>query len=305
MKIGLVVLAILFLTSSAFGEETVGPPDKEPRLDNAMSNPFLENVKEALASEGESLPQEDQELLLQDSESIKGLSDKEKESINIITRALFKNFFDNVKNGNYYYTPSKIKEYYNEAPEERLGGIAEGIFYRLFVAYYTLKIKILERGKLIGDDIVKMVILDEIVSGVEMDLAAAFFPTPGPANLSPTMRLVFIKLQLENYAPDITFEEIFEVIIPCSKCKAKLKLYAHKGITRGFCPNCKQRFIFNPIETLQLKVVADMCEIWKSRRELIDKNAEAIWNRERDTLEREMGDSGFDQYMQSKREIKK
>ncbi|MFZ2938551.1 MAG: hypothetical protein WA066_07635, partial [Candidatus Omnitrophota bacterium] len=61
---------------------------------------------------------------------------------------------------------------------------------------------------------------------------------------------------------------------------------------------CKQSFVFNPIETLQLKVVADMCEIWENRRDLIDKSAETIWNQERDALEREMRESGFDQYMQ-------
>jgi len=62
-----------------------------------MNNPFLENLKEALDSEGKSLSQEDQELLLRDSESTEGLSDKEKESINIITHSLFKSFFNNTK----------------------------------------------------------------------------------------------------------------------------------------------------------------------------------------------------------------
>src|SRR3989338_2772353 len=192
------------------------------------------------------------------------------------------------KNGNYYCSPAKIKEYYHENPEERLGGIGEGMLYRLFVTYYTFKIKILDWGKLVGDDIVKMVFLDEIVRGVETELAACFFPTPGPVNFSPIMRLVSIKAKLENYAPGITFDEIFEVIVPCGECKTRLRLYAHKDVGRVTCPNCKQSFVFNPIERLQLKVVADMCEIWRNRRDLLDKNAETIWNEERDALEREM-----------------
>jgi len=118
---------------------------------------------------------------------------------------------------------------------------------------------------------------------------------PGPVNFSPLMRLVSIKAKLENYAPAITFDEIFEVIIPCDECKVKLRLYAHKGLGRVTCPNCKQSFVFNPIETLQLKVVADMCEIWRNNRELLDKNYKTIWNQERDVLEREMRESGFDQ----------
>lgn len=263
-----------------------------------MNNPFLETVKEAVASEGKSLSQEGQKLLLRDSESTVALSDNEKEILSFVNDLLFRNFFSNVKAGHYYCDPAKINEYHNEGPESRLGGVKEGMLYQLFVAYFTLRIKILDWGKLIGDDIVKRVFLDEIVCGVETELAACFFPTPGPANISPMMRLVFIKTKLENYAPDITFDEIFEIIIPCGKCKAKLRLYAHKGAGRVTCPNCKQSFVFNPIERLQLKVVADMCEIWRNRRELLDKNYKTIWNQERDTIEREIRESGLDQYMQ-------
>ncbi len=263
-----------------------------------MDNPFLETVKEALNGEGEFLSQEDLDLLLRDPESIDELSDKEKESINVITRSLFKSFFNNAKNGQYYSHPNKIKEYYNEVPEKRLGGITEGMLYRLFVTYYTFKIKILDWGKLIDNDIAKIVFLDEIIRGVESELASCFFPTPGPVNFSPLMRLVSIKSKLENYAQGITFEEIFEIIIPCGKCKTKLRLFAHKGLGKITCPNCKQSFIFNSIETLQLKVVEDICEIWKNRRELLNRNAEEIWNQERDVLSREMREFGFDQYMQ-------
>lgn len=263
-----------------------------------MNNPFLEIVKEALKSEGKALSQEDQKLLLRDSELTVDLSDNEKEVLSFVSELLFRNFFNNVKAGYYYCDPAKIKEYHHESPEDRLGGIKEGMLYQLFVAYYTLKIKILDWGKQIGDNIVNTVLLDEIVRGVETELAACFFPTPGPVNFSPMMRLVSIKSKLENYASSITFDEIFEVRIPCGKCKAKLRLYAYKGLGRVICPNCKQSFVFNPIETLQLKVVADMCEIWKNRRDLLDKSAETIWNQERDALERERRESGFDQYMQ-------
>jgi len=263
-----------------------------------MNNPFLEIVKEALANEGKSLSQEDQELLLRESESKTALTDNEKKVLSFINILLFRNFFSNVKAGHYYCNPAKINEYYNESPESRLGGVKEGMLYQLFVAYYTLRIKILDWGKLIDDNIVKMVFLDEIVRGVETELSACFFPTPGPVNFSPMMRLVSIKARLENYAPGITFDEIFEVIIPCGKCKVKLRLYAHKGTGKVTCPNCKQSFVFNPVDRLQLKVVADMCEIWRNRRELLDKNYKTIWNQERDVLEREMREFGFDQYIQ-------
>jgi len=262
-----------------------------------MNSPFLEIVQKVLTGEGKSLSQEDQKLLLRDSESTVALSINEKEVLSFVNELLFRNFFDNVKAGHYYCDLAKINEYHDESQENRLGGIKEGMLYQLFVTYYTFKIKILDWGKQIGDDTVKKVFLDEIVSGIETELAACFFPTPGSVNFSPMMRLVSIKSKLENYAPGIIFDEIFEVIIPCSKCKAKLRLYAYKGLGRATCPNCKQSFVFNPMETLQLKVVADMCEIWKNRRDLLDKNAETIWNEERDALEREMRESGFDQYM--------
>ncbi|MFH1875900.1 MAG: hypothetical protein ABH865_03335 [Candidatus Omnitrophota bacterium] len=253
-----------------------------------MNTPFLETVKEALASEEKSLLQENQELLLRDSESTVVLSVNEKEVLSFVNELLFRHFFSNVKAGHYYCDPAKINEYFHESSQNRLGGIKEGMLYQLFLTYYTFKIKILDWGKQIGDGIVKKVFLDEIVNGIETELAACFFPTPGPVNFSPMMRLVSIKSKLENYAPGITFDEIFEVIIPCGKCKAKLRLYAHKGLGRVTCPNCKQSFVFNPIETLQLKIVADMCEIWKNRRDLLDKSAETIWSQERDVLEKEI-----------------
>ena len=263
-----------------------------------MNNPFLDIVKEALATEGESLSQEEQKLLLRDSESTAALSNNEKEFLSSVNDLLLRNFFNNVKSGLYYCDPAKINDFHHESPENRLGGVKEGMLYQLFVAYYTLKIKILDWGKLIGDHVVKMVFLDEIVRGVETELVACFFPTPGQVNFSPMMRFVSIKSKLENYAQNITFDEIFELIIPCGKCRAKLRLYAYKGLGRVTCLNCKQSFVFNPVETLQLKVVADMCEIWKNRRDLLDKNAETIWNQEKDVLEREMRESSFDQYMQ-------
>ena len=253
-----------------------------------MRNPFLENIEEALNSEGKSLSQEHLELLLRQSESITALRDNEKKVLSFINDLLFRNFFNNIKTGHYYCDPSKIKEYYHINPEDRLlGGINEGMFYRLFVAYFTLKIKILEWGKLVGDDIVKLVLLDEIVRGIETELAAAFFPTPGPAVHSPLMRLVSIKVKLEKYAPNITFDEIFEIIIPCSRCKTKIKLYSHKGSIKISCPGCKIDLIFNP-DVLQSKVVTDMCEIWKNRKDLFDKNAGIIWDEEKTDLEREM-----------------
>lgn len=263
-----------------------------------MDNPFLETLKEALASEGKTLSQEDRKLLLRDSESTVALSDNEKEILSFVNGLLFRNFFSNVKAGHYYCDPARINEYHNESPESRLGGVKEGMLYQLFVAYHTLKIKILDWGKLIGDDIVKMAFLDEIVRGVETELAACFFPTIGSANFSPMMRLVSIKSKLENYAPDITFDETFEVIILCGKCRVKLRLCAYKGLGKVTCPNCKHSFVFNPIETLKLKVVADICEIWKNRRELLDKSYKAIWEQEKDALEREMRESGFNKYMQ-------
>ncbi len=263
-----------------------------------MNNPFLDIVKEAFINEGKSLSQEDQKLLLRDSESTLAWNDNENEVLSLVNKLLFRYFFSNVKAGHYYCNPARIEEYHHESQENWLGGIKEGMLYQLFVTYYTFKIKILDWGKQIGDGIVKKVFLDEIVRGIETELAACFFPTPGPVNFSPMMRLLSIKSILENYAPDITFDEILEVIIPCGKCKAKLRLYAQKGLGRVTCPNCKQSFIFNPIESLQLKVVVDMCEIWKNRKDLLDKSAETIWNQERDALERERREFGFDQYMQ-------
>ena len=125
--------------------------------------------------------------------------------------ALFRQFFIKVKTGGKYCPVEKIKKDYGQSPEERIG-IAVGGYYRLFVAYWTLKAKLEEN---IQNNISKygyghVYYIDSLLTYVESSLAGAFFPTPGPTNIPETLRRQGIQDLLNAVAPTMTIKELFE-----------------------------------------------------------------------------------------------
>ena len=68
----------------------------------------------------------------------------EEEEITVQTiEALHRQFFKKVKTGGQYCSVEKIKEHFGQTPKERIG-ISSGGYYHLFVAYWTLNIKLEE-----------------------------------------------------------------------------------------------------------------------------------------------------------------
>jgi len=136
----------------------------------------------------------------------------EEEQIMIQTiEALHRQFFKKVKTGGQYCPVENIKKYFGQTPKERIG-ISSGGYYRLFVAYWTLNITLEETRK---SNISKhgygnVYYIDSLLRFVESNLAGAFFPTPGPNQMSESLRRQGIQELLDTFAPTMTIKELFE-----------------------------------------------------------------------------------------------
>ena len=125
--------------------------------------------------------------------------------------ALHHQFFKKVKTGGQYCPPEKIKKYYGQSPKDRIG-ISSGGYYRLFVAYWTLKIRLEEsRERNVSRyGYGKVYYVDSLLGFVESNLAGAFFPTPGPIQIPESTRRQAIQDLLDMYAPSMTINELYE-----------------------------------------------------------------------------------------------
>lgn len=116
--------------------------------------------------------------------------DAEEEQIQIKTiEALYRQFFKKVKTGGQYSPIEKIKKYYGKNPQERIG-ISSGGYYRLFVTYWTLQVKLKENS---DSNVSKygygnVYYIDSLLRLVESNLAGGFFPSPGPIQMPEASR---------------------------------------------------------------------------------------------------------------------
>ncbi len=124
---------------------------------------------------------------------------------------MFSQFFRKVKIGGRYCPVDKIKKNFGESPEERIG-ISSGGYYRLFVAYWTLKSKLKEYHEInLGTyGYANIYYLDSIVTVVEHTVGGAFFPTPGPMDMPISMRRQEIEEMLKLFAPSMRIGELYE-----------------------------------------------------------------------------------------------
>jgi hypothetical protein len=136
----------------------------------------------------------------------------EEEQIMIKTiKALHRQFFKKVKTGQSYCPIERITKEFDQTPEERIG-ISSGGYYRLFVAYWTFNIKLEENRQI---NILKhgygnVYYIDSFLRSVEIKMAGAFFPTPGPNEIPENLRRQGIQELLNMFAPTMTIKELYE-----------------------------------------------------------------------------------------------
>jgi hypothetical protein len=125
--------------------------------------------------------------------------------------ALFREFFIKVKKGDRYCPVEEIKKLHGQSPEERIG-ISSGGYYRLFIAYWTLntKLRTYQDSNISQHGYANIYCIDTIFSFLESNLAGAFFPTPGPSQISEFQRRQGIQEMLKAFAPNMTIKELYE-----------------------------------------------------------------------------------------------
>jgi len=136
----------------------------------------------------------------------------EEERIMVKTiEAFYRQFFKKVKTGAQYCPIEKIKKHYNQTPQERIG-ISSGGYYRLFVAYWTLKAKLEEnrQSNISKHGYGNVYYVDSLLRIVESNLAGAFFPTPGAVEIPEAERRQGIQQLLNTFAPTMTIKELYE-----------------------------------------------------------------------------------------------
>jgi len=136
----------------------------------------------------------------------------EEEQIIIQTiEALYCQFFKKVKEGRQYCPVEKIKEHYSLSPEQRIG-ISAGGYYRLFVAYRTLNIKLKEdrQNNIAKHGYGSVYYIYSLLTFVETALVGAFFPSPGTVQIPEDLRRPGIQEFLDAFAPTMTIKELYE-----------------------------------------------------------------------------------------------
>src|SRR3989338_1047992 len=125
--------------------------------------------------------------------------------------ASYRQFFKKVKTGKQYYPISEIKKQYGLIPEERIG-VSSGGYYRLFVAYWTLRAKLREYHTINSEKYgyANIYYVDKLLGFVESNLAGAFFPSPGPVEIPESLRRQGIQEMLNDFAPNMTIKELYE-----------------------------------------------------------------------------------------------
>lgn len=131
--------------------------------------------------------------------------------IDLTVEALFRQFFRRVKKGENYCPVSEIKKQFGQTPQERIS-ISSGGYYRLFVAYWTLKAKLdsHKEANVKRYGYANVQYLDALLSFVESTLAGAFFPSPGAVEIPESQRRQGIQEMLKAFAPGMTIKELYE-----------------------------------------------------------------------------------------------
>ncbi|HEY1266248.1 MAG TPA: hypothetical protein VGH16_03265 [Candidatus Binatia bacterium] len=156
-------------------------------------------------------PTNELERVGQISQQPKATTKAEEQILDDVSDALTRQFFSTVRAGGKYCPVDEIKRQFGQTPEERLG-ISSGGYYRLFVAYWTLKAKLrmYQQRNISNQGYANLYNLDAVLSSLESGLAGAFFPTSGPTKIPESKHRQGIQDILRSYAPNMTIRELYE-----------------------------------------------------------------------------------------------
>lgn len=226
MVVFLILVGVTAPPTEQEKERPVVAPTPTNEIRTQKGHPFLEDIKEAYKDSKltydrnvkrllfSKLPKPQNEFERSGLDILKPPKTKNAEEEQILGQtieALHRQFFKKVKTGGRYCPIDEIKRQYGQSPEERIG-ISSGGYYRLFVAYWTLnaKLRAYHEINISKHGYANIYYLDKLLSLVESNLAGAFFPTPGPYQISESQRRQGIQEMLKAFAPGMTIKELYE-----------------------------------------------------------------------------------------------
>jgi len=167
-----------------------------------MSNleTWLRIFEDAYSLEGKELTAEDREVLLSRMTPGKALTDVQRLTVGIADEATRRTFWQRAAHGKPFGDVDRIRQKFGRSIEENYG-ISEGPFIDVARTYWTFKTEVADLSR--GD---RDRILYQLLSNIEQEVAAVFFPTPGPSKVDPNLREAQQRETLEEYAPRIDIE---------------------------------------------------------------------------------------------------
>lgn len=159
-------------------------------------------------------------------------------------------FFKKFVHGEAFGPINRVKEKYRDTVEKNYN-LSSGPFVSLARTYWTYKIEIRDLFPEYND-----LILTQILSIVERDIASLFFPTPGSVVIWFRQRREDQRQLLEKYAPEIDIDAFLDnnPILGTSRGSISKRVFSEKIFIRCQNYNCMQPLkIPNTVKALTIK----------------------------------------------------
>jgi len=111
--------------------------------------------------------------------------------------AMTRYFFQKASKGETFGPLGRIKVEFGRSLEENYG-VSSGAFLNMAKTYWTYKVEV---GDLLHG--YENILISQILSQLEVDIASIFFPTPGPSAIPVSKRIKAQQELLKEYAPEI------------------------------------------------------------------------------------------------------
>lgn len=169
-------------------------------------NGWLREFRAACEQSGPAFHDSTASLLMQEA-SEETLAPEERKTLNQLLKAMLSHFMRKGHLGSPFGPVGRIKERFGQSLEERYG-VVEGPFLNLARTYWTFKLEAdLDFSDTQSD---KSTWLAVILGHIEEDMAALFFPTPGPAAVSVDERRKAQKEFLQDHIPEMNIDLFLE-----------------------------------------------------------------------------------------------
>jgi len=174
-----------------------------------------------------------------------------------IMEAMTRYFFRKAVCGETFGPTGRIEETFGR-PVERNYQLSSGPFISLAKTYWTYKVEVHDLFPEHHD-----LVLSQVLTKVEGDIASVFFPTPGPVMIWVRQRRQQQRQLLEQYAPEIDIDTFVEnnPILGTSRGRISRKVFEDRILIRCHNPNCARVLrVPNTVKALRVRCPNRKCK---------------------------------------------